>query len=119
MKSRILPVLSMVLMAGMVTMIGGCGGSGTATSADKLTGPGDVTFTQACPFGGGSLRYTPLDFIVTNSAGNPLQGITMTLYTGTSQSCNPNVCGPFWYTDHTDTVIEQYGESITATTNNN
>jgi hypothetical protein len=127
MKSRILPVLSLVLMAGMVTMIGGCGGS-SATSADKLTGTASISATAGTPVspcpgagqvGGASLYSTPLQFWVTDASGNPLQGITLILYTGTAGGG----AGPFWWSEanlaYPYNIPLQTGGTITATTDKN
>jgi hypothetical protein len=104
MRSRIVPVLCLMLAAVMVSMIGGCGGSSgsdTAIATDSITGPASVTIVTAQCGGGVLYLYPPLQFYVKDTLGLPKNNITLTFFTGSSGGAP----GPFWYTDPTYAAI--------------
>jgi len=72
-----------------------------ANSTDSITGPGDVTFMGESPFGspypGGTVFVPPVQFLVTDSTGQPRNNVCLLAYTGDTAS----PLGPYWYTDDT------------------
>ncbi len=109
--ARLFSVLVLAFLIAPIVLLQGCGsdvadkqgcpsGSYLANATDTITGPSDDTFTGASSFGspfpGGSVRYTPITFKVTDSGGNR-NNVCLIVYTD-----------GFWFTDLT------YGTTITG-----
>lgn len=111
-RSSIAIVLLLLPLSLMLTSCGspiadaqGCpSGSYLANSTDKITGPADVAYTGVSyfngPYPGGSVNFTPLTFLVTDSKGVPRNNVCLQAYTG-DPAASP---GPYWYTDATYSI---------------
>jgi len=107
-------VILLLAMALPVLLMQGCGqpiakdqgcpsDTYIANSTDLITGPPDTEFIGLSSFnnpypGGFSINFTPVEFLVTDSAGVPRNNICIFAYTGDSSS---GLGGPYWYTDET------------------
>lgn len=98
-----LPVLVTIFALLSALLLGGCGGAGdqtTATATDIIVLPADSTETftpvatgVGCFAGGVSILETPVLVTVTDSAGNPKNGIFVDLYTDGFWSSDANYNG--------------------------
>ena len=109
--ARLFSVLVLAFLIASIVLLQGCGsdvadtqgcptGSYLANATDKITGPTDATRTVdsffRSPFPGGSFRYSPITFTVTDGVA-PRNNVCLIVYTD-----------GFWFTDAT------YGTVITG-----
>ena len=87
----------------------GCpSGSYVANATDTIAGPADGSITIGSSFGnassGGTVKFSPLTYVVDDKDGNPRNKVCITLYTGGSTG------NGIWYSDSTySTVVNGTG----------
>ncbi len=96
--ARMLSMLILVLLTMPVIFLKGCGDIDTeegcppvvtlysgcanfANPTDTFTGPSTRTLTIGPVFGGGSVHYTPLEYVIADSAGVPRNKVCVELHT--------------------------------------
>ncbi len=102
--ARLFSVPELAFLIAAIVLLQGCGsdvedkqgcpsGSYLANATDTITGPDDATYigpsSFGSPFPGGSVRYSPITFTVTDNVG-PRNNVCLIVYTD-----------GFWFTDAT------------------